>query len=77
MADARTLWLFLYSCKIRDRLLDQFEIIGRRWNAASLATQFFAAGGLVLLIATLAIGSWVTSQIKEGVMRNTAATTGL
>ncbi len=77
MADARTLWIFLYLRKIRDRLLDQFEIIGRRWNAASLATQFFAAGGLVLLIATLAIGSWVTSQIKEGVMRNSAATTAL
>ncbi|WP_292350360.1 sensor histidine kinase [Mesorhizobium sp.] len=43
----------------------------------SLALQFFIASGVGLLAAMLLVGLWVTSQIRDGVMRNSAATTAL
>jgi signal transduction histidine kinase len=47
------------------------------WNAQSLAVQFLLAGGLVSFAAMLIVGFLVTSQIEEGVTRNSAATTAL
>lgn len=60
------------------RLLEAF--LGgylRRWGRLSLALQFFIAGGVGLLVAMLVVGLWVTSQIREGVITNSAATTAL
>jgi hypothetical protein len=39
--------------------------------------QFLIAGGVGLLAVMLVVGLWVTSQIREGVIRNSAATTAL
>ena len=49
----------------------------QRWNRLSLALQFLIAGGLGLLAVMFVVGLWVTSQIREGVMRNSAGTTAL
>ncbi|TGQ34638.1 sensor histidine kinase [Mesorhizobium sp. M00.F.Ca.ET.216.01.1.1] len=56
------------------RLLGDFF---QRWNRLSLALQFLAAGGFGLLAVMLVVGLWVTSQIRQGVIRNSAATTAL
>lgn len=56
------------------RLLEDFI---RRWNRLSLALQFLVAGGVGLLAVMLVVGLWVTSQIRQGVIRNSAATTAL
>ncbi|UVK41754.1 sensor histidine kinase [Mesorhizobium sp. AR10] len=39
--------------------------------------QFLIAGGLGLLAVMFVVGLWVTSQIREAVMRNSAGTTAL
>ncbi|CCV04216.1 Two-component, sensor histidine kinase [Mesorhizobium metallidurans STM 2683] len=39
--------------------------------------QFLIAGGIALLAAMLVVGLWVTSQIREAVIRNSAGTTAL
>ncbi|PDQ19562.1 histidine kinase [Mesorhizobium sanjuanii] len=39
--------------------------------------QFLIAGGIALLAAMLMVGLWVTSQIREAVIRNSAGTTAL
>ncbi|RVD70424.1 sensor histidine kinase, partial [Mesorhizobium sp. M4A.F.Ca.ET.029.04.2.1] len=49
----------------------------QRWGRLSLALQFFIAGGVGLLAAMFVVGLWVTSQIREGVITNSAATTAL
>jgi signal transduction histidine kinase len=49
----------------------------QRWGKLSLALQFLIAGGISLLVVMLVVGLWVTSQIRQGVMRNSAATTAL
>lgn len=49
----------------------------RRWSKLSLALQFLVAGGVGLLAVMLVVGLWVTSQIRQGVTRNSAATTAL
>ncbi|ADV09978.1 sensor histidine kinase [Mesorhizobium ciceri] len=49
----------------------------RRWSELSLALQFVVAGGFGLLAVMLVVGAWVTAQIREGVIRNSAATTAL
>ena len=46
----------------------------REW---SLATQFAVAGGLVMALAMVAVGLWVTGRIEAGVVRNTANATAL
>lgn len=43
-----------------------------RWRRLSLASQFAVAGSLVLALATLGIGWWVTGRIGASVLRNTA-----
>ena len=42
-----------------------------------MAVQFIIAGGLGVLAVMFVVGLWVTSQIREGVMRNSAGTTAL
>ncbi|QKD00872.1 sensor histidine kinase [Mesorhizobium loti] len=49
----------------------------RRWSELSLALQFLVAGGFGLLVVMLVVGAWVTSQIREGVIHNSAASTAL
>lgn len=61
------------------------EIFGRKialvpsetLGSMSLAQQFFLAGGLVSLFATVLIGFFVTNQIVESVTRNAGSTTAL
>lgn len=47
------------------------------WSGLSLALQFLIAGGIGLLAVMLVVGLWVTAQIRDGVMRNSAASTAL
>ncbi|MFY8030741.1 MAG: hypothetical protein ACOVO5_02815, partial [Devosia sp.] len=49
----------------------------RFWQHLDLAGQFLAVGAIVLLAGMLIIGLWVTRQIEDGVIRNSAATTAL
>jgi signal transduction histidine kinase len=51
--------------------------LARRWSELSLALQFLVAGGFGLLAVMLVVGAWVTSQIRDGVIRNSAASTAL
>ncbi|MGX5800548.1 sensor histidine kinase [Bradyrhizobium sp. Arg314] len=51
--------------------------LARVWSGLSLAWQFVIAGGIGLLAVMLVVGLWVTSQIRDGVMHNSAATTAL
>jgi len=51
--------------------------IMRRWSGLSLALQFLIAGGIVLLAVMLVVGLWVTAQIRQGVMHNSATATAL
>ncbi|MER9298433.1 sensor histidine kinase [Mesorhizobium sp. M0621] len=54
-----------------------FQNLARRWGELSLALQFVVAGGFGLLAVMLVVGAWVTGQIRDGVIRNSAATTAL
>ena len=47
------------------------------WAGLTLARQFLIAGSAVLVAGMLVIGIWVTRQIEEGVIRNSAAATAL
>lgn len=47
------------------------------WAGLSLARQFALAGGLVMMVATLAVGFFVSGRIEEVVVRNTANATAL
>ncbi|ANM03882.1 sensor histidine kinase protein [Rhizobium phaseoli] len=49
----------------------------RRWNARSLASQFFIAGGLVSIAAMFLIGILVTHLIEDAVIHNSGAATAL
>jgi hypothetical protein len=51
--------------------------LARLWGGLSLAWQFVIAGGIGLLAVMLVVGLWVTSQIREGVMHNSAVSTAL
>ncbi|TIV24136.1 MAG: sensor histidine kinase, partial [Mesorhizobium sp.] len=51
--------------------------LARIWSGLSLAWQFVIAGGIGLLAVMLVVGLWVTSQIRDGVLHNSAATTAL
>lgn len=48
-----------------------------RWRHLSLAGQFALVGSGVLLVGMIVISIWVTRQIADGVIRNTAASTAL
>lgn len=47
------------------------------WSRWSLVTQFAVAGGIVMLLAMIGIGSFVSARIEEAVVRNTANATAL
>ncbi|ANL33862.1 MULTISPECIES: sensor histidine kinase [Rhizobium] len=49
----------------------------RRWNARSLASQFFIAGGLVSIAAMFLVGILVTHLIEDAVIHNSGAATAL
>lgn len=49
----------------------------RSWSDLSLAGQFALAGGLVMVLAALVVGFWVSGRIKTDVVRNTANATAL
>ena len=49
--------------------------LSMRWRDWSLATQFAVAGGVVMLIAMMLVGRWVSTRIEEAVVRNTANAT--
>ncbi|AHG45031.1 histidine kinase [Rhizobium leguminosarum bv. trifolii CB782] len=49
----------------------------RRWNARSLASQFFIAGGLISIAAMFLVGLLVTHLIEEAVIHNSGAATAL
>ncbi|MBC7735863.1 MAG: two-component sensor histidine kinase [Candidatus Saccharibacteria bacterium] len=47
------------------------------WAQLSLAWQFAAASGLVMVLATVVVGLWVSNRIEQVVVRNTANATAL
>lgn len=47
-------------------------LIDSRWQRLSLANRFALAGSVVLSLATVGIGWWVTGQIEASVVRSTA-----
>ena len=47
------------------------------WRNASLTWRFVLAGGVVMLAAMLGIGLWVTEQIEQGVVRNSASSAAI
>ena len=47
------------------------------WAQMSLAWQFGVASGLVMVLATVVVGFWVSSRIEDAVVRNTANATAL
>lgn len=49
----------------------------RRWSDLSLVWQFASAGGVVMLVAAIAVGAFVQGRIEEAVVRNTANATAL
>ena len=49
----------------------------RRWFGLTLASQFLLAGATVLLAGMFTIGLWVTRQIEDSVVSNSASTTTL
>ncbi|MBY5581671.1 sensor histidine kinase [Rhizobium leguminosarum] len=49
----------------------------RRWNARSLASQFFIAGGLISIAAMFVVGFFVSHLIEETVIHNSGASTAL
>ncbi|MFF0919214.1 sensor histidine kinase [Rhizobium leguminosarum] len=49
----------------------------RRWNARSLASQFFIAGGLISIAAMFVVGLFVSHLIEEAVIHNSGAATAL
>ncbi|MCE6949698.1 histidine kinase [Cereibacter sphaeroides] len=51
--------------------------LARRWQHSSLAARFGLAGGVVLAVASLLVGLFVTSRIEDSVVRNTATATAL
>ncbi|MDT8856223.1 histidine kinase [Paracoccaceae bacterium Fryx2] len=50
---------------------------GLSWPDWSLAAQFAVAGGVVMLLAMLVVGSVVAGRIEDAVVRNTANATAL
>jgi signal transduction histidine kinase len=47
------------------------------WTRLTLPRQFLFAGGVVMLIAMLFVGSWVSKRIEDAVVRNSASTVAL
>lgn len=50
---------------------------GRLWSDLSLARQFALAGGLVMFLASVVVGTFVSRRVEEIVVRNAANATAL
>ena len=48
---------------------------GTRWTQLTLAVQFLMAGAVVMLVAMLIVGNWVSANIKAMVVHNSAINT--
>lgn len=57
--------------------MSRLERLHRSWNTASLATRFGLAGGLVLLVFALLVGTLTAQRIQRIVVRNTATAAAL
>ncbi len=57
--------------------LAQLNGVRQKWSALTLAGQFVLAAGTVFLAGAFVIGYWVTRQIEDGVVQNSAAATTL
>ncbi|WP_244479476.1 MULTISPECIES: sensor histidine kinase [unclassified Rhizobium] len=62
---------------IEGHIQSRMRAMTGRWNALSLAHQFFIAGGAVALVAIVLVGAFVTNLIEATVTRNSAAATAL
>ena len=49
----------------------------RLWETLFLSKKYLFAGGIVMLLAMLFIGSWVSKRIEDAVVHNSAATVAL
>ncbi len=58
-------------------LADTSGVFRRNWTALTLSRQFALAGGLVILVGMIVVGTWVSRQIEEGVTKNTGIATAL
>ena len=56
---------------------DSSDSLAARWSRLSLATRFAVASGVVLVLATLAIGAVLTARLEDAVTRNSANATAL
>lgn len=48
-----------------------------RWHSAPLVVKFVMTGGLVMLVAMLVIGTWITGRIQQSVVDSTATAAAL
>ncbi|MGC1505802.1 MAG: ATP-binding protein [Sulfitobacter sp.] len=46
--------------------------VARRWSRLSLPRQFLLAGGVVMLVAMVVVGSWVSRRIEQAAVQNFA-----
>ena len=49
----------------------------RLWENLSLSKKYLFAGGIVMLLAMLFIGNWVSKRIEDAVVQTSAATVAL
>ena len=69
--------VFAAAFQTHNRRMDSKARLSQHWRRMSLASQFAAAGGVVLIIAALVVGAIVARRIEESVVRNTASATAL
>lgn len=62
---------------VPDTLKEAGYLKGWSWSGLTLSRQFAIAGGLVMLLGMVVAGGWVSSQIEDGVTRNTGVATAL
>ena len=44
----------------------------RQWSRLTLPRQFMLAGGVVMLVAMVVVGSWVSRRIEQAAVQNFA-----
>ena len=70
-------WTGYISGVIRRTFVLFWKQLGRHWTRLTLARQFLLAGSTVVVAGMLVIGFWVSRQIEEDVIRNSAVATAL
>ena len=70
-------WTGYISGVIRRTFALFWKQLGRHWTRLTLARQFLLAGSTVVVAGMLVIGFWVSRQIEEDVIRNSAVATAL